>query len=68
MLVAGGRNQIGYLSSSELYDPASDTGTESASLIDTRNGDMATLLTMGGCLVPAGSGGARPRMFDTAER
>src|SRR5207244_841009 len=55
VLVAGGWNTIsGYLTSAELYDPASGTWTVTGSLNTARDGHTATLLPNGKVLVAGG--------------
>src|SRR4051794_29374402 len=44
VLVAGGADDAGELSSAELYDPVSKTWTATASLSGRRSGHTATLL------------------------
>ena len=55
VLVAGGYNSTsGYLSSAELYDPASGTWTATGSLSTARGYHTATLLPNGKVLVAGG--------------
>jgi Galactose oxidase, central domain/Kelch motif len=55
VLVAGGVNINGYLSSAELYDPASGTWTNTGSMATPRTAHTATLLTNGQVLVASGA-------------
>ena len=54
VLVAGGFNASSYLTSAELYDPASGTWTTTGSLNTARGWHTATLLPNGKVLVAAG--------------
>jgi hypothetical protein len=54
VLVAGGQNSSGTLSSAELYDPAAGTWTATSSLGTARQQQTATLLPSGKVLVAAG--------------
>ncbi|MFZ0916796.1 MAG: kelch repeat-containing protein, partial [Candidatus Udaeobacter sp.] len=54
VLVAGGEGTSGYLSSAELYDPASGTWTATGSLNTAREFHKATLLPNGKVLVAGG--------------
>ncbi|MGA7273695.1 MAG: kelch repeat-containing protein, partial [Candidatus Udaeobacter sp.] len=56
VLVAGGEGTSGYLSSAELYDPASGTWTATGSLTTARDLHTATLLPNGQVLVAGGIG------------
>jgi N-acetylneuraminic acid mutarotase len=57
VLVAGGNGSSGYLSSAELYNPASGTWTNTGSLITARQQHTATLLPNGKVLVVGGFNG-----------
>jgi N-acetylneuraminic acid mutarotase len=54
VLVAGGVGAAGYLSSAELYDPATDTWSATGSMAVPRVNNMATLLPNGKVLVAGG--------------
>src|SRR5947207_1080798 len=54
VLVAGGYNDSGYLSSAELFDQASGTWTTTGSLATARQSHTATLLPNGQVLVTGG--------------
>jgi autotransporter-associated beta strand protein len=54
VLVTGGYSGSAYMSSCELYDPATNTWSAAASLTTTRSGHTATLLTSGKVLVTGG--------------
>src|SRR4029077_3614336 len=56
VLVAGGYGNTGYLSSTELYDPARGTWTATGSLNNARSYHTATLLPNGKVLVAGGFG------------
>src|SRR6266542_1053887 len=64
VLVAGGLNAGGYLSSAELYDPATGTWTATHSLGTARREHTATLLPSGKVLV---AGGDNPDVLNSAE-
>ena len=57
VLVAGGYNDVGILTSAELYDPASGTWTATGSLTTARQLHTATLLPNGKVLVAGGYNG-----------
>jgi hypothetical protein len=56
VLVAGGDGNSGYLSSAELYNPATGIWTATGSLNTARDDDTATLLNSGQVLVAGGRG------------
>jgi N-acetylneuraminic acid mutarotase len=68
VLVAGGFNSTsGYLSSAELYDPASGTWSATGSLIIPRYRHTATLLSNGKVLVAGGYNGGSTIYLTSAE-
>ena len=69
VLVAGGNNISGFLSSAELYDPASGTWTATGSMSTARIWHTATLLPSGNILVAGGFGAdvmASAELYDPA--
>ncbi len=76
LLVAGGENGSDYLSSAELYDPATDTWTAAGSMAEARESHTATRLPNGQVLIAGGCNGAstascshsldRAELFDPA--
>src|SRR5262245_51589519 len=65
VLVAGGHNGITFVSSAELYDPASGTWTSTGSMGTERVQHTATLLPNGKVLVDGGGGGSSSaEMYD----
>jgi hypothetical protein len=58
VLIAGGYNSTGPLSSAELYDPASGTFTASAPMTSARYLHTATLLPNGKVLIAGGQSGS----------
>jgi hypothetical protein len=59
VLIAGGGNGVGYLNSTELYDPVANTFAPPAStavMNTARQSDTATLLPNGKVLIAAGQG------------
>jgi hypothetical protein len=69
VLVTGGRNSSGRLTSAELYDPASGTWTATGSLPVARDAPTATLLPDGKVLLVGGeinSNGASAELYDPA--
>lgn len=56
VLLTGGRNNSGILTSAELYDPISNTWSAAASLNAARSSHTATLLPSGKVYVAGGSG------------
>jgi hypothetical protein len=65
VLVAGGEF-VPPLSSAELYDPASETWTETGSLTTLRSGHTATLLPNGKVLVAGGRSLSSSELYDPA--
>ena len=72
VLVAGGTNEgsgspgLAYLSSAELYNPASGTWTSTGSMTAPRAGATATLLGVGKVLVAGGTDGGDVSSFLTS--
>jgi subtilisin-like proprotein convertase family protein/N-acetylneuraminic acid mutarotase len=70
VLVAGGYGNSGYLSSAELYNPATGTWTNTGSMTTVRYYHTATLLTNGLVLVAGGNGNggtlASAELYDPA--
>lgn len=69
VLIAGGRDDVGSVSSAELYDPASGTFSATGSLITARRFHTATLLSNGKVLITGGTGGphlASAELYDPA--
>ena len=56
VLVAGGRGNLRYLFSAELYDPSSNTWSRADRLATERDLHTATLLPSGKVLVAGGQG------------
>jgi hypothetical protein len=54
VLIAGGSNSAGYLTSAELYDPSTGTFTLTGSMRTPRASHSATALTNGEVLLAAG--------------
>jgi hypothetical protein len=65
VLVAGGYNSTGYLSSSELYGPATGTWSMSGAMNSVRSRHTATLLANGKVLVTGGWNGTYPYLFSS---
>ena len=57
VLVAGGQNSYGYLSSAELYDSSNGVWSDTGAMHDARAGYTATLLNNGKVLVAGGGSG-----------
>jgi hypothetical protein len=70
VLIAGGRDENGHLSSAQLFDPSTGTFATTGSLATERSGHVATLLPDGRVLVTGGSnqyGGPRTaEIYDPA--
>ncbi len=61
VLIAGGFGNSGFLSSTEIYDPATNSFAASTpSMNDARSGATATLLPNGNVLIAGGVGGFNP--------
>lgn len=68
MLIAGGENQNGYLSSAELYDPSTQTFTATGSMAVPRSGAVAVTLENGEVLVMGGQSTSKVGLaLDSAE-
>ena len=71
VLIAGGWNLMGVISSAELYDPASEKFTTIGSMTMRRGGCTATLLNDGRVLICGGTGRdvtASAELFDPARK
>src|SRR5262249_42298783 len=66
VLVTGGQNSFGYLSSAELYDPVTGMWTTTGSMASTHSTHTATLLTNGQVLVVGGSPSSNAELYDPA--
>lgn len=64
VLVTGGRDNAGILSSAELYDPATNTWVSAGSMNTARLGHTATRLGNGKVLITGGDGGASLAMAE----
>src|SRR5439155_10208761 len=58
VVVTGGQGLSGYLKSTELYDPTSNTWTSQGDMGSTRETQTATLLSNGEVLVAGGYNGS----------
>ena len=68
VLIAGGENSMGALTSAELYNPATDAFTVTVNLNAARTGATATLLPNGEVLIAGGSSDGTPSgALQTAE-
>jgi hypothetical protein len=61
VLVVGGQGSGGYLSSAELYEPATGTWAPAGGLVTGRQSHSAALLPDGRVLVTGGYDGSWPR-------
>src|ERR1700737_215588 len=61
VLVTGGIRSTGFLDSTEIYDPGSNTWSPGPSLPSSRSGHAATLLTDGRVLVVGGNDSIQPQ-------
>src|SRR5439155_20288347 len=72
VLVTGGADQAGRLASSELFDPSSNTWSDTGALTAARSNHLAIALPNGRILVVAGSGPsdalASSELFDPAAK